>query len=117
MQVFVMKTDVPMYLGRETLFKEEDFLLTGRLPEDLEKSKKYAFLRKASEYMLVGDVLFMKGTHLILRRVPWKEEIYRILEESHEGSCGGHYAVKITLHKVLQEGYVWPSIQKDVYHW
>ena len=54
---------------------------------------------------------------MILRRVPWKEEIYKILEENHEGSCGGHFAMKIMLHKILQEGYVWPSIQKDVNHW
>lgn len=59
----------------------------------------------------------MKGTYLVLRRVPWKEEIYRILEDNHEGACGGHFAMKITLHKILQEGYVWPSIQQDVYHW
>ncbi|MCO5608154.1 hypothetical protein L7F22_062360 [Adiantum nelumboides] len=55
--------------------------------------------------------------NLVMRRVPWKEEIYKVLEENHEGSCGGHFASKITLHKILQEGYVWPSIQRDVHHW
>ena len=25
--------------------------------------------------------------------------------------------MKIMLHKILQEGYVWPSIQRDVNHW
>ena len=49
--------------------------------------------------------------------MPWKEELYRVLEENHEGACGGHFAFKITLHKILQEGYVWPSLQKDVHHW
>ncbi|MCO5556648.1 hypothetical protein L7F22_010199 [Adiantum nelumboides] len=52
-----------------------------------------------------------------MRRVPRKEEIYKALEETHEGSRGGHFASKITLHKILQEGYVWPSIQRDVHHW
>lgn len=46
------------------------------------------------------------------------KQIYKILEANHEGSCGGHYAFKIDLHKILMmEGYVWPSIQKDVQHW
>ena len=116
-KVFVVKSDLPMYMGRESLSAEEAFLMTGRLPEGLETSKKYGFLRKAGRYTLLRDVLFMRGADMVLRRVPWKEEIYKVLEENHEGSCGGHYALKITLHKILQEGYVWPSIQKDVYHW
>ncbi|MCO5548514.1 hypothetical protein L7F22_001974 [Adiantum nelumboides] len=104
--------------GRESLEKEECFLQTGLLLAELEKSKKYAFLRRAKRYMLVGVSLYMKGADLVMRRVPWKEEIYKVLEENHEGSCGGHFASKMTLHKILQqEGYVWPSIQRDVHHW
>ena len=116
-EVFVLKSDVPLYYGRESLEKEEKFLLTGQIPEEVEKLKKYGFVRKANRYTLIGDVLYMQGADLILRRVPWKEELYKILEENHEGSCGGHFALKITLHKILQEGYVWPTMQKDVYHW
>ncbi|MCO5586391.1 hypothetical protein L7F22_040331 [Adiantum nelumboides] len=112
-----LRVDSPLYLGRESLEKEEGFLQTGLLSAELEKSKKYAFLRRAKRYMLVGDSLYMKGADLVMRRVPWKEEIYKVLEENHEGSCGGHFASKITLHKILQEGYVWPSIQRDVHHW
>ena len=106
-----------MYDGRESLSSIENFLLTGSLPEGLDTAKKYAFLRKARKYTLLNDVLFMKGADFMLRRVPWKEEIYRILRDNHEGSCSGHFAFKITLDKILQEGYVWPSIQKDVDHW
>lgn len=105
-----------MYLGRESLSKEDEFLLTGELPKGIDASKKYVFVKKASRYKVINDVLFMKGADRVLRRVPWKEEIYRVFEENHEGACGGHFAVKITLHKILQEGYVWPSIQRDVYH-
>ncbi len=107
---FVYNVDAPMYLGRESLAKEETYLLTGTLPLDIASSKKYGFIRRAHKYVLIGDILFMRGTDMILRRVPWKEEVYRILEANHEGACGGHFAFKITLHKILQEGYVWPSI-------
>ncbi|MCO5554918.1 hypothetical protein L7F22_008456 [Adiantum nelumboides] len=116
-QLYVIRADSPLYLGRESLEREGGFLQTDLLPAELEKSKKHAFLRRAKRYMLVGDSLYMKGTDLVMRRVPWKEEIYKVLEENHEGSCGGHFASKITLHKILQEGYVWPSIQRDVHHW
>ena len=90
--------------------QEEEFLLTGIFPEGIEKAKKYNFVRRASRYKMIGDVLYMRGADLVLRRVPWKEELYRVLEENHEGACGGHFAFKITLQKILQEGYVWSSI-------
>ena len=116
-QLHVARADFPLYQGREALEKGEGFLQTGKLPAGLESKKKYGFIRRACKYTMHGDVLFMKGADLVLRRVPYKEEIYIILEENHEGACGGHFALKITLHKILQEGYVWPSIQKDVHHW
>ena len=60
-QLYVIRTDGTMYVGRESLSSIENFLLTGSLPEGLETAKKYAFLRKASKYTLLNDVLFMKG--------------------------------------------------------
>ncbi|MCO5577970.1 hypothetical protein L7F22_031807 [Adiantum nelumboides] len=84
--VFVVKANAPLYHGREVLSKEVDFLLTGLLPEGLLSSKKYAFMRRARKYKMLDDVLYMKGSDLILRCVPWKEEIYKILEENHEAS-------------------------------
>ena len=116
-ELYVLKADLPLYRGRESLALEEEFLLTGVIPKVIEKVKKYGFVRRACKYKLIGDTLYMQGADLVLRRVPWKEELYRVLEENHEGACGGHFALKITLHKILQEGYVWPSIQKDVHHW
>lgn len=54
---------------------------------------------------------------MVLRRMLCKEDIYHVLEGNHEGYCREHFSFKITLHKILQEGYVWPSIQKEVNHW
>ncbi|MCO5584218.1 hypothetical protein L7F22_038142 [Adiantum nelumboides] len=116
-EIFVLKVDRLLYCGREILAHEEEFLLPGVVSNDIEKPNKYGFLRRAYKYKLIGDVLYMLGADLVLRRVPWKEELYKVLEENHEGACGGHFALKNTLHKILQEGYVWPCLQKDVYHW
>ena len=60
-EVFVIKTNEPMYLGRETLTNEECFLMIGMFPKGLESSKKYAFIRKANKYKLIDDILFMWG--------------------------------------------------------
>ena len=85
-------------------------MLTCIIPQAIDKAKKYGFLHRASKYRLIGDVLHMKVVDLVLRHVPWKEELYKVLEENHEGACGRNFALKITLHKILQEGYVWPSV-------
>ena len=37
-----------------------------------------------------------------------------ILHACHEGPCGGHFFDKRTTYKVMQSGYYWPSIFKDV---
>ena len=66
--------------------------MTSTLPLDIASSKN-GFIRRAHKYVLIKDVLFMKGAGMILRRVPWKEEVYRILEANHEGACGGHFAL------------------------
>ena len=100
-EVFVIRADMPLYHGRESLAKEEEFLLTGIIPSNVEKAKRYGFVRRASKYTLIGDVLYMRGADLVLRCVPWKEELYKVLEENHEGNCGGNFALKITLHKIL----------------
>ena len=48
-EVFVIRADMPLYHGRESLAKEEEFLLTGIIPSDVEKAKRYGFVRRASK--------------------------------------------------------------------
>ncbi|MCO5583139.1 hypothetical protein L7F22_037047 [Adiantum nelumboides] len=31
--------------------------------------------------------------------------------------CGGHFAQEITSRKILQAGFVWPNLHRDVQHW
>ena len=58
------------------------------------KSKKYGFVRKSTKYKIIGDILYMKkGVDLVLRRVPWKADLYRVLEENDKGACGGHFSI------------------------
>ena len=53
-ELFLLKVDLPLYRGRETLAQEEEFLLTGIVPKTIEKSKKYGFVRRANKYKLIG---------------------------------------------------------------
>ena len=53
----------------------------------------------------------------MLIRVANEYEIESILESCHEGVCGGHFAQEITSRKILQAGFVWPSLHQDVSFW
>ena len=48
-----------------------------------------------------------------MRRCVPKEEQYSILKFCHSNPGGGHYAAKVTAHKVLESGFYWPSVFKD----
>ena len=83
-ELYVLKATLPLYQGRESMELEEEFLLTRIVPKNIEKARKYGFMRRAYNYKLIGDTLYMRGADLVLRRVPWKEELYKILEENLE---------------------------------
>jgi hypothetical protein len=38
-----------------------------------------------------------------------------VLQEFHEGVCGGHFAPTTTAHRIMRVGYYWPTIFKDSY--
>ena len=38
-----------------------------------------------------------------------------LLSHCHKNACGGHFASQKTAMKVLQSGFYWPSLFKDVY--
>ena len=81
--LYVVKAILPLYQGREGLALEEEILLSGFIPKVIEKAKKYVFLCRIYKYKLIGNTLYMKGADLFLRHVPWKEELYRVLEENY----------------------------------
>jgi len=53
-----------------------------------------------------------------VRRCVPQDEFHSILTfcHCHSHSCGGHFGVKRTAHKVLESGFYSPSIFKDAYH-
>ena len=40
-----------------------------------------------------------------------------ILQELHKGNAGGHFSQDITVRKVLDTGYWWPTLYKDTYQY
>ncbi|MCO5571810.1 hypothetical protein L7F22_025558 [Adiantum nelumboides] len=115
--VGAIKFKVPLFQGQETMEDILYFLETGECPKHLERVQRHRLVRKALSYQLIGEHLYHKGKDLVLRRVPLVKEIEKILMSCHDGVCGGHFAQEITSRKILQAGFVWPSLHRDVQHW
>ena len=44
-----------------------------------------------------------------------KDEAEKVLLELHTGEAGGNFGGDTTTHKVLREGYYWPTLFKDAH--
>ncbi|MCO5569243.1 hypothetical protein L7F22_022954 [Adiantum nelumboides] len=115
--VEAIKFKEPLFQGQETMEDILYFLETGECPKHLERVQRHRLVRKALIYQLIGEHLYHKGKDLVLRRVPLVKEIEKILMSCHDGVCGGHFAQEITSRKILQAGFVWLSLHRDVQHW
>ncbi|MCO5593358.1 hypothetical protein L7F22_047370 [Adiantum nelumboides] len=115
--VGAIKFKEPLFQGQETIKDILYFLETGECPKHLERVQRHRLVKKALSYQLIGEHLYHKGKDLVLRRVPLVKEIEKILMSCHDGVCGGHFAQEITSRKILQAGFVWPSLHRDVQHW
>ena len=43
-----------------------------------------------------------------------ESETEGVINEFHEGVCGGHHALRETTYKILRAGYYWPKLFTDV---
>ncbi|MCO5602941.1 hypothetical protein L7F22_057082 [Adiantum nelumboides] len=115
--VGAIKFKDPLFQGQETMEDILYFLEIGECPKHLERVHRHRLVRKTLSYQLIGEHLYHKGKDLVLRRVPLVKEIDKIFMSCQDGVCGGHFAQEITSRKILQAGFVWPSLHRDVQHW
>jgi transposase InsO family protein len=102
--------------GEDTWYSDIiQFLLTTRLPRDLNQEEAAVFLRKVRPYLLVKGILHKEGVDGRLRRCLEKNEVSIVMRAMHEEEAGGHYAKETTTKKILAAGYWWPTLHKDVY--
>ncbi|MCO5548413.1 hypothetical protein L7F22_001869 [Adiantum nelumboides] len=94
--VGAIKFKEPPFQGQETMEAILYFLETGECPKHLERVQRHCLVRKALSYQLIGKHLYHKGKDLVLRRVPFVQEIEKILMSCHDGVRGGHFAQEIT---------------------
>ena len=59
------------------------------------------------------DRLYRRGKDDRLRLVLTGSQPTAILQELHKGNAGGHFSYDITVRKILDAGYLWPTLYQD----
>ncbi|XP_074351331.1 uncharacterized protein LOC141690425 [Apium graveolens] len=87
------------------------YLENGELPED--KGKAQRLKAKAAKFFLEEGVLYRKTFSSPILKCIGPEEAKYCLAEVYEGICGDHMSAKTLAHKIIRQGYYWPTIHKD----
>jgi hypothetical protein len=70
---------------------------------------------KISRYCLIQGGLGWRNTDGLVLRCVDEDESQTLLIELHVGFCGGHYATRTIMHKILRAGYYWPTLYADIH--
>jgi hypothetical protein len=90
------------------------YLLTLKCPSDLPPAKARTLKLHAVKYCISESQLYWKDPLGFLLVCLVESETEGVINEFHEGVCGGHHAWRETTYKILREGYYWPKLFSDV---
>jgi hypothetical protein len=105
--LFAISTYIPWYVD------VENYLLTGKLPQNLSLREKQRITQLSANYMWHDDYLYHTRPDLVIRICVREYEMYDIFKSCHDGPCGGHFSDKRTPYKIMQTCYYWPTIFRD----
>ncbi|CAN6455572.1 unnamed protein product [Victoria cruziana] len=91
----------------------QDFLLTGSYPADMTRKQRKTLQRMSSRFLLLAGTLYKRGFHSEYLRCIDHKEAAQIVQEAHDGICGGHVGHQTLARQILRAGYYWPTLQKD----
>ena len=84
------------------------YLKDRRLLKDKNEARKLRI--KAAKYVLIDEVLYRQGFSQPYLRCLAPDESNYVLREVHEEACRNHSGARALVHKVVREGYYWPTI-------
>jgi len=88
---------------------------SGILPHDLSFHQKKKFLHDVKTYFWEEPFLYKLCKDGIIRKCFPEWEIQGVISHCHDSPCEGHASTSKTAAKVLQAGFFWPSLFKDVH--
>ena len=86
------------------------YLTHGSSPSHLDSRKRRSLRLKSSQYQMIDGVLFHENYDNVLLRCLEKDDVDHVLTNLHDGLAGINFSRETTTHKVLREGYYWPTL-------
>jgi hypothetical protein len=90
------------------------YLLTLQCPSDMTPSKARTLKLHTVKYCIIDNQLYWKDPQGFLLRCLIESETENVINEFHDGVCGGHHAWRETTYKILRARYYWPKLFTDV---
>ncbi|XP_017237355.1 uncharacterized protein LOC108210538 [Daucus carota subsp. sativus] len=88
-----------------------DYLKENILPAEANAAAKIR--RQAARYFLENNCLYKKSFDAPVLKCIDRDEADYCMREVHEGICGDHMGGKALAHKILRQGYFWPTMATD----
>lgn len=87
-----------------------NFLIHFKCPSSFSKSQCIALKLKAVKYCIINSNLYHKVPLNILLLYLTESETEGIIDQFHTGFCGGHYAWREKIYKILRAIFYWPTL-------
>ncbi|KAK0586754.1 hypothetical protein LWI29_011713 [Acer saccharum] len=84
------------------------YLEENILPKDVVEAKRIKY--RSTRYTILRGELYRRGFLKVLQRCVADEETGKILKNVHSGVCGNHTGGKSLAHKILRQGFYWPTL-------
>ena len=92
-----------------------NYLTVEVIPLNLSSHQKKRFFSIVKHFYWEDMMLYKNCADQLIRRCIPKDEMQAILHHFHSLECGSHYGGNKTAAKVLQCGFYWPILFKDVH--
>ena len=91
-----------------------NYLSADIMPPDMSSHQRKKFLSDVKRYLWDEPYLFRVCADEMIRRCVAEEEMLAIMTQCHSSDYGGHYASGRTAARVLESGFYWPTLHRDV---
>eukprot|EP00253_Pinus_taeda_P016216 PITA_16216 len=75
-------------------------------PPDMTRNKAKTLKLKAAKFCILNSALYWKDPGGVLLNCLVEKEAKKVMEDFHEGDCGGHLFWKSTSNKILRAGWI-----------